>query len=30
MRQIVREATTDLRPPDEVQWVVDVDPQDLL
>jgi primosomal protein N' (replication factor Y) (superfamily II helicase) len=30
MRQIVREATRELKPADDVQWVVDVDPQDLL
>jgi len=30
MREIVREATGNLKPPQEVQWVVDVDPLDLL
>jgi primosomal protein N' (replication factor Y) len=30
MREIVRQATADLKPPPEVQWVVDVDPVDLL
>jgi len=30
MRELVRQATTDLKPPQEVQWVVDVDPLDLL
>jgi len=30
MRAVVREATADLKPPQDVQWVVDVDPQDLL
>lgn len=30
MRDIVRQATADLKPPQDVQWVVDVDPVDLL
>lgn len=30
MREIVRQATANLKPPQEVQWVVDVDPVDLL
>jgi primosomal protein N' (replication factor Y) len=30
MHEIVRQATADLKPPQEVQWVVDVDPLDLL
>jgi primosomal protein N' (replication factor Y) len=30
LRQGVRAATTDLKPPEEVQWIVDVDPVDML
>ena len=30
MRTTVKSATGDLKPPDEVQWVVDVDPLDML
>ncbi len=30
LRQVVREATADLKPPDGVQWIVDVDPLDML
>ena len=30
LRQAVRQATTDLKPPDGVQWIVDVDPLDML
>ena len=30
MRTIVQQATTGLKPPDEVQWIVDVDPLDML
>jgi len=30
LRAAVREATTGLRPPEEVQWIVDVDPLDML
>ena len=30
LRSAVREATTDLQPPGDVQWIVDVDPIDML
>ncbi len=30
LRNLVREATKDLKPPDEVQWIADVDPLDML
>ena len=30
LRQAVRQATADLKPPDGVQWIVDVDPLDML
>jgi len=30
LRGAVRRATTDLQPPEEVQWIVDVDPLDML
>ncbi len=30
MREVVKKATTDLKPPDDVQWIVDVDPLDML
>jgi len=30
LRQAVRQATADLKPPDGVQWIVDVDPFDML
>jgi primosomal protein N' (replication factor Y) len=30
LRAAVRQATGDVRPPDEVQWIVDVDPLDML
>jgi len=30
MREVVRQATAGLKPPQDVQWVVDVDPLDLL
>jgi primosomal protein N' (replication factor Y) len=30
LRRVVRQATADLKPPEAVQWVVDVDPLDLL
>jgi len=30
LRHAVREATTDLRPPEDLQWIVDVDPLDML
>jgi len=30
LRKAVRQATADLQPPDEVQWIVDVDPVDML
>ena len=30
LRSAVRRATADLRPPEEVQWIVDVDPMDML
>ncbi len=30
LRAAVRQATTDLQPPDDVQWIVDVDPVEML
>jgi len=30
LREAVAEATAEARPPDEVQWIADVDPQDML
>jgi len=30
LREVVRKATAELKPPEEIQWVVDVDPLDLL
>ena len=30
LRQAVKEATTGLKPPEEVQWIADVDPLDML
>jgi primosomal protein N' (replication factor Y) len=30
LRQAIREATADLRPPENVQWIVDIDPLDML
>jgi primosomal protein N' (replication factor Y) (superfamily II helicase) len=30
LRLAVNRATTDLQPPDEVQWIVDVDPVEML
>jgi primosomal protein N' (replication factor Y) len=30
LREAVRAATTDLQPPEEIQWIVDVDPLDML
>ena len=30
LRAAVAEATADLEPPDDVQWIVDVDPVDML
>jgi primosomal protein N' (replication factor Y) len=30
LHQAVRDVTTELKPPDEIQWIVDVDPLDML
>ena len=30
LRQAVRQATSDLKPPEDVQWIADVDPLDML
>lgn len=30
LREIVQQATRDLQPPEEVQWIVDVDPMDMM
>jgi len=30
LHTVVRAATADLKPPNDVQWIVDVDPQDML
>ncbi len=30
LRSVVRQATGDLKPPDDIQWIVDVDPFDVL
>ena len=30
LRNVVRQATSELKPPEDIQWIVDVDPFDVL